>query len=206
MNSTESPVVTITVPADVRYFRSVRLAIGGLATLVGFDIEAIDDLRIGVDEVCAALVEAGDGADLRLEICAEPGHRGCASRAPSPRARWSSTRTASPSRARSSRSCPTTTGTPRMTTRSRCWLERALVSDDDAVDAGRPVSTSRRGTDGDPAELTARFQEYREDQRPAAPQRPGRRHAVAGRGLRPPLRQPRRAARRPRAGGHARAW
>jgi len=75
MTTTDSPIVTITIPADVRYFRSVRLAIGGLATMVGFDIEAIDDLRIGVDELCAALVEAGDGQDLRLEICAEPGHR-----------------------------------------------------------------------------------------------------------------------------------
>jgi serine/threonine-protein kinase RsbW len=59
----------------VRYFRSVRLAIGGLATMVGFDIEAIDDLRIGVDEVCAALAETGNGDDLRIEVLAEPGER-----------------------------------------------------------------------------------------------------------------------------------
>lgn len=73
MNTTEAPLVTLTVPADVRYFRSVRLAIGGLATMVGFDIEAIDDLRIGVDEVCAALAEAGNGEDLRIEVLAVPG-------------------------------------------------------------------------------------------------------------------------------------
>ena len=71
--TTDAPLVTLTVPADVRYFRSVRLAIGGLATMVGFDIEAIDDLRIGVDEVCAALAEAGNGEDLRIEILAVPG-------------------------------------------------------------------------------------------------------------------------------------
>ncbi len=73
MQTTDAPLVTLTVPADVRYFRSVRLAIGGLATMVGFDIEAIDDLRIGVDEVCAALAEAGNGDDLRIEILAIPG-------------------------------------------------------------------------------------------------------------------------------------
>ncbi|HWJ62471.1 MAG TPA: hypothetical protein VNS19_10905 [Acidimicrobiales bacterium] len=73
MTTTEAPLVTLTVPADVRYFRSVRLAIGGLATMVGFDIEAIDDLRIGVDEVCAALAEAGTGEDLRIEVLAVPG-------------------------------------------------------------------------------------------------------------------------------------
>ncbi|WP_421118695.1 ATP-binding protein [Aquihabitans daechungensis] len=75
MNTIATPLVTLTVPADVRYFRSVRLAIGGLATMVGFDIEAIDDLRIGVDEVCAALAEAGNGEDLRIEILAAPGER-----------------------------------------------------------------------------------------------------------------------------------
>lgn len=73
MNTIDTPMVTLTVPADVRYFRSVRLAIGGLATMVGFDIEAIDDLRIGVDEVCAALAEAGNGEDLRIEVTALPG-------------------------------------------------------------------------------------------------------------------------------------
>ena len=75
MNTSANPLVTLTVPADVRYFRSVRLAVGGLATMVGFDIEAIDDLRIGVDEVCAALAEAGNGEDLRIEVLAAPGER-----------------------------------------------------------------------------------------------------------------------------------
>jgi serine/threonine-protein kinase RsbW len=73
MDTSDAPLMTLTVPADVRYFRSVRLAIGGLATMVGFDIEAIDDLRIGVDEVCAALAEAGNGDDLRIEVQAVPG-------------------------------------------------------------------------------------------------------------------------------------
>lgn len=66
--ATGSGAVTLVVPADVRYFRSVRLAVGGLAPLVGFDVEAIDDLRIGVDELCGALAEAGDGSDLTFRI------------------------------------------------------------------------------------------------------------------------------------------
>jgi hypothetical protein len=73
MTTLDAPTMTLTVPADVRFFRSVRLAVGGLATMVGFDIEAIDDLRIGVDEVCAALAEAGTGAALRIEVLAVPG-------------------------------------------------------------------------------------------------------------------------------------
>lgn len=73
MTTPDTPLVTITVPADVRYFRSVRLAVGGLATMAGFDIEAIDDLRIGVDEICAALAETGNGDDIRIEVAADPG-------------------------------------------------------------------------------------------------------------------------------------
>ena len=71
--SPTSAVVTLVVPADVRYFRSVRLTVGGLATLVGFDVEAIDDLRIGVDELCGALAEAGDGSPLEFQVTTDVG-------------------------------------------------------------------------------------------------------------------------------------
>lgn len=73
MTSTDRGSVTIAVPSDVRYFRSVRLAVGGLATLVGFDVEAIDDIRIGVDEMCAALLESGDGSEISFEVAAVVG-------------------------------------------------------------------------------------------------------------------------------------
>lgn len=71
--ATETSSLRLVVPADVRFFRSVRLAIGGLATLVGFDIEAIDDIRIGVDELCGALHEAGDGSDLDISVTTDIG-------------------------------------------------------------------------------------------------------------------------------------
>ncbi len=73
MSVSRSPVVTITIPADNHYFRSVRLAIGGLATMGGFDVEVIDDLRIGVDEICTTLTEISNGQDLVLEIRVETG-------------------------------------------------------------------------------------------------------------------------------------
>lgn len=73
MSVSRSPVVTITVPADNHYFRSVRLAVGGLATMAGFDVEVIDDLRIGVDEICTTLTEVSNGQDLVLEIRVETG-------------------------------------------------------------------------------------------------------------------------------------
>lgn len=73
MAPTETSSLRLVVPADVRFFRSVRLAVGGLATMVGFDIEAIDDIRIGVDELCGALHEAGDGSDLEITVSTDIG-------------------------------------------------------------------------------------------------------------------------------------
>lgn len=68
MTELEGAPVRISIPADVTYFRSVRLAVGALAAMVGFDVEAIDDLRIGVDEMCATAAEAGDGTDLVIGV------------------------------------------------------------------------------------------------------------------------------------------
>jgi hypothetical protein len=73
MATPEPLTMTIVVPAEARFFRSVRLAVGGLAAMVGFDVEAIEDLRIGVDELCAALAEGGSGDDLHLAVRTEPG-------------------------------------------------------------------------------------------------------------------------------------
>lgn len=73
MSPADAATVRLSIPADARFFRPVRLAVGGLATMVGFDVEAIEDLRIGVDELCAALAEGGDGTDLEIEVRTVPG-------------------------------------------------------------------------------------------------------------------------------------
>ena len=56
------------IPADARFIRPVRLAVGGLASMLDVTVETIDDLRIAVDELCSALLETGDGSALELEI------------------------------------------------------------------------------------------------------------------------------------------
>ena len=58
----------ITIAPDARLVRPVRLAMGGLASLAGFDVEAIEDLRIAVNELTATLIERGDGSDLALSL------------------------------------------------------------------------------------------------------------------------------------------
>ena len=60
--------VELTLPADSRLVRLVRLMASGLASTAGFDVDDLDDLRIGVDEVVAALLEGGDGSPLVLRF------------------------------------------------------------------------------------------------------------------------------------------
>ena len=60
--------ISIAIAPDPRLVRPVRLAMGGLASLAGFDVEAIEDLRIAVNELTATLIERGDGSDLALRL------------------------------------------------------------------------------------------------------------------------------------------
>lgn len=60
--------VSLTVPSDASMVRIVRLAAGGLASMVDFDIERIDDLKIAIAEGCSALIAAGAGPTLAVEL------------------------------------------------------------------------------------------------------------------------------------------
>ena len=62
--------VRLQLPVDPQYMRVARLVASGLGTTIGFDVEAVDDLRIAVDELCAAMVEVSDGdvLDLSFEV------------------------------------------------------------------------------------------------------------------------------------------
>ena len=60
--------IELTIPADSRLLRLVRLVASGLASTAGFDVEQLEDLRIAVDEAVAALLEGGDGSRLSLRF------------------------------------------------------------------------------------------------------------------------------------------
>lgn len=51
------PKVQLVIPAHSRYLRLARLTAAGLAGDLGYSIDAIEDLRIAVDELCAAIIE-----------------------------------------------------------------------------------------------------------------------------------------------------
>ncbi len=63
-----SAEVRLSIPADSAYIAVPRSVVGNLAARNDFTVDAIDDLRIAVDEACALLLpQASDGVlELRL--------------------------------------------------------------------------------------------------------------------------------------------
>lgn len=64
---TADDAVHLTMPALTRHLRLARLTAAGLAGDLGFDLEAIEDLRVAVDELCAAVIDEVP-ADSRLTL------------------------------------------------------------------------------------------------------------------------------------------
>jgi serine/threonine-protein kinase RsbW len=50
-------VISVTLPADVRFLRVARLTAAGIAGDLGFGLQDVDDLRVAIDELCAVLIE-----------------------------------------------------------------------------------------------------------------------------------------------------
>ena len=62
--------VELHIPADPQMSRVARLAASGFASLAGFDVDAIEDIKIAVSEVLLALIEHGahDNIVLRFSL------------------------------------------------------------------------------------------------------------------------------------------
>ncbi|MCD1261204.1 anti-sigma B factor RsbW [Paenibacillus athensensis] len=69
-----NPYIGLTIPAKAEYLDIVRLTLYGFATKVGFDYEAIEDMKVAVAEACNnsilhAYADGDEGTiELRLEI------------------------------------------------------------------------------------------------------------------------------------------
>ena len=64
--------VVVSVPARPEFMQLLRAAVGSVAARVDFTYEAIDDLRIAVDEACARILAVpGTPATLFLRIIPE---------------------------------------------------------------------------------------------------------------------------------------
>ena len=67
--TTGAEVVHLDVPATSGRLRLIRLAVGGLATEYGADVDDLEDVRIATGEICTHLVShAGPGDRLKVEI------------------------------------------------------------------------------------------------------------------------------------------
>jgi hypothetical protein len=67
------PEIRLTIPSEPEYLRLARLAAADAGSRVGLDVEEIEDLRIGVDELCYALLSGADGRPLTVVFSIEPG-------------------------------------------------------------------------------------------------------------------------------------
>ncbi|HSL58173.1 MAG TPA: hypothetical protein VK866_10055 [Acidimicrobiales bacterium] len=60
--------IEIEIRPDASLVRLLRLVASGVASLAGMDVDEVDDCRAAVDELCAALIEVGDGGPLHVEF------------------------------------------------------------------------------------------------------------------------------------------
>jgi serine/threonine-protein kinase RsbW len=65
------PQITISFPGSPEFLRLARLTSADAGSRAGFDYEDIDDLRIGVSELCSLIADP-DGA-VTLEFLVAPG-------------------------------------------------------------------------------------------------------------------------------------
>jgi hypothetical protein len=65
-------LVKLEIGAQHSQVRLARLVAAGVATLEGFDVEAVEDFRISVDEGCVWLIDQGNGGPLMLQFSVGP--------------------------------------------------------------------------------------------------------------------------------------
>jgi anti-sigma regulatory factor (Ser/Thr protein kinase) len=69
----DSTVVRLAIPAAPEFLRLARLAAADVASRAGFSFEDIEDLRIGVDELCHLLMAPGtEDEQLQLTFTLQP--------------------------------------------------------------------------------------------------------------------------------------
>lgn len=60
MTTGDADVISLTIPAAVRFVRLARIAVASIARRRGLSVRAIDDLRLAVDEAFALLLADDD--------------------------------------------------------------------------------------------------------------------------------------------------
>jgi serine/threonine-protein kinase RsbW len=66
-DTADPPSVRLVIPAQARFLRLVRLTASGFAGDLDYGTDALEDLRIAVDELCAAIMEDAE-PDAELAV------------------------------------------------------------------------------------------------------------------------------------------
>jgi serine/threonine-protein kinase RsbW len=67
-NGSNGNEVELTTPAQPEFIGLVRLTTASVAAHAGFGYDAVEDLRLAVDELCAPLVRSGPGGVLHFRL------------------------------------------------------------------------------------------------------------------------------------------
>lgn len=60
--------VVLEVPAVASSLRVVRMVAATIVADAGFDVDEVDDVRMAVDELCAAVIESRPASPLRVQL------------------------------------------------------------------------------------------------------------------------------------------
>lgn len=64
----ENETIRLEMPMKSEYVSIIRLTTSGICNRMGFDIEAIEDVKVAVSEVCNKLISAGSNQSDRFAI------------------------------------------------------------------------------------------------------------------------------------------
>ena len=68
-----SGIVRVRVPPDADHVPLLRTAVAGVAARMGFTLEEVDDLRMGVEEAAVLLLRHGGASPLELDLLVDEG-------------------------------------------------------------------------------------------------------------------------------------
>jgi hypothetical protein len=66
MTDLEGPSLRLELPPDPRLLRVLRLVASGVASLGGFSLESVEEIRVAVDELGSTLIGASTGGPIEL--------------------------------------------------------------------------------------------------------------------------------------------
>jgi hypothetical protein len=66
--SSTGEVITLSLPLSARHASTVRVVAASLAADCGFNIDEIDDLRLGINEAVSIMTDIDSPADARLMV------------------------------------------------------------------------------------------------------------------------------------------